>query len=49
MHLDNWGLKAKELGYRSRAVFKLEEILISDLEQKFSKSKKNMWIIYPYN
>ena len=27
MHLDNWGLKAKKLGYRSRAVFKLEEIL----------------------
>jgi FlaA1/EpsC-like NDP-sugar epimerase len=28
---------------------KLKEILISDLEQKSSKSKKNMWIIYPYN
>ena len=27
MHLDNWGLKAKKLGLRSRAVFKLEEIL----------------------
>jgi 23S rRNA (uridine2552-2'-O)-methyltransferase len=27
MHLDNWGLKAKKLGYRSRAVFKLEEII----------------------
>ena len=27
MHLDNWGLKAKKLGFRSRAVFKLEEIL----------------------
>ncbi|MBL6902962.1 MAG: RlmE family RNA methyltransferase [SAR86 cluster bacterium] len=27
MHLDNWGLKAKKLGYRSRAVFKLEEIV----------------------
>ena len=27
MHLDSWGLKAKKLGFRSRAVFKLEEIL----------------------
>ena len=27
MHADNWALKAKEKGYRSRAVFKLEEIL----------------------
>ena len=27
MHPDNWALKAKKMGYRSRAVFKLEEIL----------------------
>ena len=27
MHSDNWALKAKQMGYRSRAVFKLEEIL----------------------
>ncbi len=27
MHSDNWAQKAKKKGYRSRAVFKLEEIL----------------------
>jgi 23S rRNA (uridine2552-2'-O)-methyltransferase len=27
MHADNWTNKAKQMGYRSRAVFKLEEIL----------------------
>ena len=27
MHADNWAQKAKEKGYRTRAVFKLEEIL----------------------
>ena len=27
MHLDSWAKKAKSNGYRSRAVFKLEEIL----------------------
>ena len=27
MHLDSWAQKAKQIGYRSRAVFKLEEIL----------------------
>ena len=27
MHADKWAQKAKEKGYRSRAVFKLEEIL----------------------
>ena len=37
MHLDNWGLKAKKLGFRSRAVFKLEEIL--DKTNALKKSK----------
>ena len=27
MHTDSWAVKAKKLGLRSRAVFKLEEIL----------------------
>ena len=27
MHADNWAVKAKNMGFRSRAVFKLEEIL----------------------
>ena len=27
MHTDSWAIKAKKLGFRSRAVFKLEEIL----------------------
>ena len=27
MHADSWALRAKKLGFRSRAVFKLEEIL----------------------
>ena len=27
MHVDSWALKAKKLGFRSRSVFKLEEIL----------------------
>jgi len=27
MHADNWANKAKSMGYRSRAVFKLDEIL----------------------
>tara|TARA_B100001094_G_C17821549_1_gene618761 strand:- start:43 stop:606 length:564 start_codon:yes stop_codon:yes gene_type:complete len=27
MHADNWANKAKQMGYRSRAAFKLEEIL----------------------
>ena len=27
MHADNWANKAKQMGYRTRAVFKLEEIL----------------------
>ena len=35
MHADNWANKAKQEGYRTRAVYKLEEIL-----QK-TKSLKN--------
>ncbi len=27
MHQDNWAIRARKLGYRSRAAFKLEEIL----------------------
>ena len=36
MHADSWALKAKKLGLRSRAVFKLEEILTKTkaLQQK---------------
>ncbi len=36
MHTDSWAIKAKKLGLRSRAVFKLEEILI---KTKALKSK----------
>ena len=39
MHADSWAIKAKKLGYRSRAVFKLEEIL-NKLHKK--KSLKNV-------
>ena len=35
MHADNWANKAKQMGYRSRAVFKLEEIL-----QKFGSKRR---------
>ena len=35
MHSDNWALKAKQMGYRSRAVFKLEEILKKTRTKKF--------------
>ena len=35
MFADNWALRAKEIGYRSRAVFKLKEIF-----KKFSIPKK---------
>ena len=38
MHLDNWGLKAKKLGYRSRAVFKLEEIIVKTKALKGCKN-----------
>ena len=36
MHADNWAQKAKEKGYRSRAVFKLEEILKKTKIMNFS-------------
>ena len=36
MHTDSWAIRAKKLGLRSRAVFKLEEILI---KTKALKSK----------
>ena len=36
MHADNWAQKAKEKGYRSRAVFKLEEILNKTKIMKYS-------------
>ena len=39
MHSDNWANKAKQMGYRSRAVFKLEEIL---KKIKFKKSFNNV-------
>ena len=35
VYLDNWALKAKQMGYRSRAVFKLEEI--------FNKTRTNSY------
>lgn len=40
MHADSWALKAKKLGLRSRAVFKLEEILI-----KTKTLKKNSIVL----
>ena len=39
MHSDNWANKAKQMGYRSRAVFKLEEILN---KIKFKKNFNNV-------
>tara|TARA_B100000989_G_scaffold218093_1_gene166238 strand:+ start:790 stop:1350 length:561 start_codon:yes stop_codon:yes gene_type:complete len=36
MHADNWAHKAKLMGYRSRAVFKLEEILIKSKPNKIT-------------
>ena len=38
MHQDNWSLKAKKMGYRSRAVFKLEEILLKLHKIKLTRS-----------
>mgnify|MGYP001314681205 CR=1 FL=1 len=36
MHADNWANKAKQMGYRSRAVFKLGEILNKiELKKKY--------------
>ena len=40
MHTDSWALKAKKLGLRSRAVFKLEEILT-----KTKTLKKNSLVL----
>ena len=40
MHADSWALKAKKLGFRSRAVFKLEEILT-----KTNALKKNSLVL----
>ena len=40
MHADSWALKAKKLGLRSRAVFKLEEILT-----KTKALKKNSLVL----
>ena len=37
MHQDNWSLKAKKMGYRSRAVFKLEEILLKLHKNQINK------------
>ena len=39
MHADSWAIKAKKLGFRSRAVFKLEEIL------KKTKALKNNSVV----
>ena len=38
MHADSWAIKAKQLGLRSRAVFKLEEILTKTKALKRGKS-----------
>jgi 23S rRNA (uridine2552-2'-O)-methyltransferase len=40
MHVDSWAIKAKKLGLRSRAVFKLEEILT-----KTKALKKNSLVL----
>ena len=40
MHADNWANKAKQEGYRTRAVYKLEEIL-----QKTKSLKKNQNVL----
>ena len=39
MHADSWAIKAKQLGLRSRAVFKLEEILKKTKALKKGSSK----------
>ena len=38
MHADSWANKAKKAGYRTRAVFKLEEILKKTRVLKRSKN-----------
>ena len=40
MHVDSWALKAKKFGYRTRAVFKLDEII-----QKTKVLKKSKYVI----
>ena len=40
MHADNWANKAKQEGYRTRAVYKLEEIL-----QKTKSLKKSQNVL----
>ena len=40
MHADSWSIKAKKLGLRSRAAFKLEEIL-----SKTKALKKNSLVL----
>ena len=40
MHADNWAQKAKSLGYRSRAVFKLIQII-----EKIKQIKSNLFKI----
>ena len=38
MHADKWALKAKQAGYRTRAVFKLDEIIQKTRVLKKSKN-----------
>jgi 23S rRNA (uridine2552-2'-O)-methyltransferase len=40
MHVDSWALKAKKFGYRTRAVFKLDEII-----QKTKVLKKSQYVL----
>ena len=39
MYADNWSIKAKNAGYRSRAIYKLEEILNGNLLEIINKLK----------
>ena len=49
MHADSWALKAKKLGFRSRAVFKLEEISDVGVSVRKAKGEKcsRCWKIVP--
>ena len=40
MHVDSWALKAKKSGFRTRAVFKLDEII-----QKTQVLKRSKYIL----